>query len=278
MSRLALGVVVLVSLLACGGGGDAASSAPAEAPVAGAATAPAAPPTMTIPVFAPSVGERFAVASDWELDFDIGEGPAAVKVQQVEHVEGEVTVRTVSNGRVQSVNVRVTGGKETTVSPEGREEALPDSVGKEYVVTRVDGGESRVERADGARLREGEDDGPRRLGDEVFTDRTTPIVGEPGVAVEATAFFGEPDEGETTTGSLALGRATPDCAAPFSGSLAGTVAEGTMTMAMSMTGDVCVEPATGLVTRSTFAGSATLGDADAKGRGTLRLASTAKKL
>ena len=65
------------------------------------------------------------------------------------------------------------------------------------------------------------------------------------------------------------------CAAPFSGTLTGTSVSGNTTMAMAMTGDVCVDPSTGLVTKSELRGTMNAGT---QGTGTVHFVSTAKKL
>jgi hypothetical protein len=259
--------------LACGGLGDAAKEATTAG--ASAATAPPPPPTtLTIPPFTPLVGQRFAATTDMAMDLQVTSNGQPVRVQATTHYAGDVTVRSVANGRVETVTVRVTDGKTSTTTPDGVRDALPDSVGKEYMVTRVDNGENRVERTDGGRLGGDEADAPRRLAGTLFSERTTPLAVEGGRSIDATALLGAPEEGQTMSGTMTLGAPDASCAAPFAGSLAGTSVTGGATVALSMTGNVCVDPSSGLVTMSDLQGNA---DTGAQGKGTVRIGATVRR-
>lgn len=209
------------------------------------------------------------------MSMDVPDGAGKADVRMTEHLEGELTARTLTNGRIDSVTVKVTAGKSTSSTPKGSQEALPDSVGKEYTVTRVDGGTNQVERTDGAKMQADEGSDARRLANKLFDKRVSPILAGRGDAIDAADILGAPDAGATMSGTMSLGLSTTECAAPFTGTLTGTSVRGNTTMAMAMTGDVCVDPSTGLVSKSELRGTINAGT---QGTGTVHFLSTAKKM
>jgi hypothetical protein len=264
VSTLLFSVSTVLSLLACGGlGGEP----PVEAPVVTG---------VTLAAFAPQVGERFAVTSSLDLDLNIEGEDASRHIKLVESAEGEVTVRTVTNGRLAEVNVRVTGGKTLSESPEGRTESLPDAVGRDYVVERGAGSdEHAVRTAAGEPVSDAEEaELVRVLADEVFSERSDALLVNVGETVDIAQLFTAMDDDETIAGTLTLGVAAGGCGAPFDGSFSMSGTDDGMNISMSMTGSLCVDAASGAVSRADFSGPAKLANADVKGSGTARISST----
>lgn len=260
-STLLFSVSTVLSLLACGGlGGEP----PVEAPVVTG---------VTLAAFAPQVGERFAVTSSLDLDLNIEGEDASRHIKLVDSAEGEVTV---TNGRLAEVNVRVTGGKTLSESPEGRTESLPDAVGRDYVVERGAGSdEHAVRTAAGEPVSDAEEaELVRVLADEVFSERGDALLVNVGETVDIAQLFTAMDDDETIAGTLTLGVAAGGCGAPFDGSFSMSGTDDGVNISMSMTGSLCVDAASGAVSRADFSGPAKLANADLKGSGTARISST----
>ena len=275
-SRLALGAVTALSFaasLACGG--MTLPSGPTSAPATPKATGP-----LVIHAFRPELGASYDITSKHGFEFSVDSPSGDHKTVTVEEeAAAVVTVAAVTDGRIAEVRVEVTSDTHHSVENGSKTASISPAVGKRFSVTWDAADKAVVATSEGQPASDEESKDVKPLASDFHRDvALPPLKDQPltvGVAVDARdlGLAGKDDVGTAT-----LQAATPACAAPVTFAVTSTKDDDPdfpgATLAMSMTGTACMDPATGTATRTDASGSMSITGNGGKVSGRITVAGT----